>query len=384
MLRNLTRSICLAVAAGAFVSAVFAQTEARITPASSRYVVSTKAGAVNLVSGQVGIVREVGDSGHLFSGDTLEVGDRVSTGANGKTEILLNPGSYLRLGSLSAFEFKTTTLEDLQIELHSGSAVLEVFATEDFTVSISTPRSSFRLIESGVYRIDVDATGVGKIQVEKGKAELGDRNASVVKSGREGLVADGSTSIKKFDRGDRDELDSWSKGRAKELAKLVAGLDRSNMRTSLMRSFLGRQWDLYGSFGLWIYDPFRRSHCFLPFGWGWGSPYGYGFGYNIYYYNLPPVVFTPPPTGVSPGSPVLTVKPGRQPGTPVRPPFTQVQGTSNSTGGNIRTTKPGRGVDINPPFSSDPVRSSSGIVVSPPSAPPVSAPIMDAKPGRRP
>ncbi|MGD9588151.1 MAG: FecR domain-containing protein [Pyrinomonadaceae bacterium] len=384
MLRNLTRTLCLVVAAGALASSVFAQTEGRIAPASSKYVVSTNAGAVNLVSGQVGVVREVGDSGHLFSGDSLEVGDRVSTGRNGKAEILLNPGSYLRLGPLSAFEFKTTSLEDLQIKLHSGSAVLEVFATEDFVVSVTTPKSSFRIIDSGVYRIDVDGMGVGKIQVEKGKAELGDRNASVVKSGREGLVAGGSASIKKFDRGDRDELDSWSKGRAKELAKLVAGLDRSNMRTSLMRSFLGRQWDLYGSFGLWIYDPFRRSHCFLPFGWGWGSPYGYGFGYNIYYYNLPPVVFTPPPSGVTPGSPVLTVKPGRQQGAPVRPPYTQVQGSSESTGSNIRTSKPGRGVGVNPSIASDPIRSSSSTIFSPPSSAPVSAPILDAKPGRKP
>lgn len=383
MLRNLTRALCFAVVAGMLVSVAVAQRETRVAPASSKYVVSTKAGAVNLVSGQVGIVREEGDSGHLFSGDSIEVGDRVSTGANGKAEVLLNPGSYLRIGPLSAFEFKTTSLDDLQIRLDSGSAIFEVFATEDFTVSVSTPKSNFKLIESGVYRIDVDGTGIGRIQVEKGKAELGDQNASVVKKGREGLVENGSANISKFDRGDRDDLDSWSKDRAKELAKLVAGLDRNNMRTALMRSFLGRQWDLYGSFGLWIYDPFRRSHCFLPFGWGWNSPYGYGFGYNIYYYNLPPVVFTPPPSGTGPSASVQTVKPGRLQDAPVRPPFAQVQGSSDATGRNVFTTKPGRGADFEPEVGSAPVRS-SGMISIPPASAPAPAPVLDAKPGRRP
>ena len=59
-------------------------------------------------------------AGCFFKGDTLEIGDRVSTADDGKAEILLNPGSYLRLGGHSAFEFKTTSLDDLQIRLRFG------------------------------------------------------------------------------------------------------------------------------------------------------------------------------------------------------------------------------------------------------------------------
>ncbi len=379
-----SRIISVAVIA-LFVSAgVFGQSSSNSVTASDRYVVSAKAGGVNFVYGSAGVIREAGTSGLLIKGDRLAIGDRVSTGANGRVEVLLNPGSYLRLGANSAFEFKTTSLDDLQIALGSGSALFEVFATKDFAVTVSTPNSSFRLIESGVYRIDVEQDGTGTIAVRKGKAELDDQLATVVKSGREGSLENGRVSVTKYKKSDVDELDGWSKDRAKELAKFSGSLQRDAMRTALMRSYMGRQWNMYSSFGLWVYDPLRRVNCFLPFGWGWGSPYGYGFGTSIYYYNLPPVVFYPPPGGGTP--PVATIrdsKPGRLVDDPVRPPFVHVQGSSNATGANSMV-KPGRADSANPTFGGEPVRSSGGFSTGPVSAPPSSpAPVVvESKPGR--
>ncbi len=339
-----------------FVSSavICAQNDSLGSAAGDRYVISAKAGGVNYVSGSVAVVRTAGKSGQLLKGDRLDVGDRVSTDASGRAEVLLNPGSYLRLGPSSAFEFKTTALDDLQIDLASGSAIFEVFATEDFTVTVNTPKTRFTLIESGIYR--VDAGDGGRVSVWKGKARVGD-DTSIVKSGRQAAMAGLQASIEKFDRDDKDELEVWSKSRAKELAKITGRLQRDNMRTALMRSFLGRQWNIYNSFGLWVYDPFSRSNCFLPFGWGWGSPYGYGFGQNIWYYNLPGPVFYPPTNPTGPVRNISTVKPGQVGGAQVRPPYAQVQGSSGSTGRDVSFVKPGRGIDSNPMITSDPVRS---------------------------
>lgn len=364
-MKNCTsRIFCAAIAAFVFAGLAFAQDDSIAAAAGNKYLISAKAGGVNFVQGSVGIVRTAGKSGLLLKGDKLEIGDRVSTGADGKAEILLNPGSYLRLGANSAFEFKSTSLDDLQIRLDSGSAIFEVFATEDFVVSVNTPKSKLFLIDSGIYRIDVGQGGVGSISVWKGKARIGDDEKAIVKSGREGSMVGSTLSVNKFDRDDKDELELWSKARAKELAKITASLERNSMRTALMRSFLGRQWNMYNSFGLWVYDPFRRNHCFLPFGMGWGSPYGYGFGNNIYYYGLPRVVYYPPtPGGSNPVVPVQEVKTRRLPpvDSPVRPPFAQVQGSSGSTGRDLVEIKPGRGgVDYNPSIGSEPIRSSGG------------------------
>ncbi len=353
--------IVLAIAGTALLAiSVSAQRDTISAAAGDKYVISAKAGGVNFVSGTVGVVRE-GGSGYLLKGDALDIGDRVSTGQDGKAEILMNPGSYLRLGPNSAFEFKTTDLDDLQIRLDAGSAIFEVFATPDFVVTVNTPKTKLSLIDSGIYRIDVAADGIGTVSVWKGKAQIGDDAAAIVKSGREATVTGGEVAITKFDRGDKDEFETWSKDRAKELAKVTARLPRTNMRTALMRSFLGRQWNMYDSFGLWVYNPSCRCSCFLPFGWGWGSPYGYGFGNSIGYYNLPVVVYYPP---VQPGSngTVRETKRHREPLVErvSPPPFVRAQGSSNATGSYVMETKRSRGGDFEPSSGSDAIRSSGG------------------------
>ena len=62
---------------------------------------------------------------------------------------------------------------------------------------------------------------------------------------------------------------------------MTASLSKGNMRNTLSSSFGRGGWNLYDSFGLWLYDPFRRSYCFMPFGSGWYSPYGHDFGPGI-------------------------------------------------------------------------------------------------------
>lgn len=272
-------------------SSAIAQDHTLRSAAGDKWVISAKAGGVNFVQGTVNIARNGGKTGVLLKGDAVEVGDRISTGADGRAEILLNPGSYLRMAENSMFEFKTTHLEDLQVLALKGSVMLEVFAANDFKVAVSTPKQTYDLIESGVYRIDVDAEGNGRIEVWKGKAEVGD---AVLKGGR---VSSLDGQIAKFDRDERDEFETWSRDRAKELAKSTNTLRDKTLRTTLMRSFLGGRWNMYNSFGLWVYDASFGRYCFLPFGYGWSSPYGYGFATDIWWYRLPSRVYYPPSTG---------------------------------------------------------------------------------------
>ncbi|MDQ3219877.1 MAG: FecR family protein [Acidobacteriota bacterium] len=284
-------AVCLAVMALAFSTS--AQNETIAAAAGDKFVISAKAGGVNFVEGTVSVVRTYGKSGYLLKGDRLQIGDRVSTGTDGKAEILLNPGSYLRLGGNSEFEFKTTSLDDLQLRLNAGSAMLEVFADDEFAVNILTPKTKFNLVDSGIYRVDVSNSGDGKIAVWKGRATIGDLPEAVVKGGREGSLAGSGAAIAKFDRDEKDGLELWSKARAKELAKISNKLKSDNLRPSLMNSYIERRWNMYNSFGLWVYDPFWRVNCFLPFGQSWYSPYGYGFGQSIWNYNLPVRFYQP-------------------------------------------------------------------------------------------
>ena len=293
---KVNRRFITAFVIGLIVSTgVFAQKKGQHqvdTAIADKYIISAKAGRVNYVSGTVTVFRSDHTGGQLLKGDDIEIGDKVSTAADGRIEVLLNPGSYVRVGANSTFEFRSTDLEDLKIKLEKGSAMFEVFAADDFTVSVYTPTGKAVLIESGVYRIDVNSDGTSTIAVSEGKANVG--LAKPIKGGRAALIGVASATAVKFDRGKRDDLAEWSRSRAKGLASMTASLQNDNVRHSLLTSFNGGGWGVYNSFGLWVFNPFLGSYCFLPFGYDWYSPYGHSYRNGLYWYRMPPTVYTPP------------------------------------------------------------------------------------------
>lgn len=300
-----------------FSLATFAQSNKRT---ADLYVISAKAGGVNFASGKIVSVGRDGKRGSLSKGDTVAVGDRVSTGADGKLEVLLNPGSFVRLAENSEFEFVSTALDDLQIKLVRGSAVFEVIAANKFEARVITPKTVFTLIKSGVYRVDVTNDQTARIEVWKGKAEIADNSEQTIKGGQSATVTGGQATVAKFNRSDRDVLDLWSKDRAKELAKINETLQNRAMNRSLVSSFSQNQWSLYNNFGLWVQDPFSRNYCFLPFSYGWNSPYGYYYQRDIWSYRLPTqVYYSPSQNGQSNGvvvnnrPPINTPPAGGQP-----------------------------------------------------------------------
>ena len=361
MKRNLLRvlsSMTIVLLLSAFT---YAQDSRVLSAAGDMYVISAKGGGVNFVEGKVSIARKQGKSGYLLKGDSIEINDKVSTGASGKAEILLNPGSYLRLAENSTFEFVSTELENLQIKLNSGSAIFEVFADDEFRVAIDTPKTNFFLIQSGIYRIDILPDGSEKIEVWKGRAQIGQAENNIIKGGKFAVIKNGQPQIEKFDRDEKDDFEVWSKARAKELAKINSKLERQTVKTSLINSYNQRGWNLYDSFGVWIYNSFYGSYCFLPFGYGWRSPYGYGFGYNFNDYRLPWYVYNQPPTNsqtpVVNNNPTIADQRIAKPSRAIVPPFERV-----------------RGNEVREPVNNDmydqrtPARNSSPMLIPPPAS----------------
>jgi hypothetical protein len=296
MKKSLLSAAAIAVMGLLFSGFSFAQDDKMVSAAAGMYVISAKAGGVNYVEGKVSIVRKDGKSGALLKSDNIEIGDKVSNGADGKAEILLNPGSFVRLGANAEFEFQTTDLDNLKLKLSAGSAIFEVYADNEFKVTLDLPDTDIELTKSGVYRVDVLADGSGKISVWKGKVLVGEEKAEV-KAGKSAIVKGKLASgIAKFDRDNKDALDIWSDLRAKEASRINKRLQRDALSNSLLSAYNRGGWNLYGTFGLWVYDRFTGRWCFLPFGSGWSSPYGYGYGFNIYNCQLPPVIWTSPNT----------------------------------------------------------------------------------------
>lgn len=252
---------------------------------STQYVVSAKAGGINFVSGEVATTRKSTTVAVPASTlDTLESGDKIQTGADGRAEILLNPGSYLRVGENSVIEFIDTSLDSLRFRLSSGVALIEVAGDDDEVapVEFTIAGSSVRFDKKGLYRIQYREPETATVSVLKGRVKIGDEK---VGDGKEILFDRGrQVAVTKFDKKEQDAFAQWSGDRAKTVAEANARLSKdtvSRLSSGYRNSFSGGR---RGFSGYWLYDPFFRSRTFLPFYSGWSSPYGHryhrGFGFS--------------------------------------------------------------------------------------------------------
>jgi hypothetical protein len=231
--------------------------------AQSQYVVSVKAGVVNIVEGDVSFVRD-GKTDMLIAGDTLRAGDSVKTGRDGRAEILLNPGSYLRLSANTEFVFSDTRIHLLELKLTSGSAIIEASVIVQ-AITVVTQQGQYSLIDGGLYRFNIAANESSEILTRKGKLLVG---GVVVKEGKKALIATGAPAITPFNKKVEDDFDLWSK----ERARVIVAANKKLSNRALMRSN-----SLSMSGNSWVFNPFTGSYTFLPGFWGVASPYGYGY-----------------------------------------------------------------------------------------------------------
>lgn len=261
-------ALALAVLCFALCAPGFAQTTPPIAPLQTEqiYVISAKAGGVSQIEGDVKVKRDGAaiDAGQVLAkGDVLRDKDRVVTGTDGRAEILLNPGSYLRIGENAEFELTVASLDSLQIQIVRGSAIVEantIGGDKGANVSIVTGQTTVRLEKAGLYRIN--ATGAAtEIYVWEGAARVG---SQIVKSGRRITIGAGASAaaIAKFDRSNLDSLDRWSASRADELAKLNERLERVALESTLASNSWNS--DSYFSSGYWVFDRRTRTWCYVP------------------------------------------------------------------------------------------------------------------------
>ena len=264
-----------------------------------RYVVSAKAGGVNMVTGDVMVKHQgVTDWEPLTSKDDLHAGESVKTGSYGRAEVLLNPGSYLRIAENSEFEMTDPSLDSLRIKIVEGSALLEVTGADETKTSIEaiTPQSRIIIDRRGLYRINLTSTNRTDLLVRKGRAIVsGDGTPSTtVKDGKMASISGSQLVVAKFDKKDQDAFDVWSKDRGAALVAANSRVSQGEIARNYSR--YGSGWGPwgYGGYGssyryggLWIFDPFIGYHTFFPFYSGWYSPYGhhYRHGFGISPFN---------------------------------------------------------------------------------------------------
>ncbi len=227
-------------------------------------VISARSGMVNFVEGQVRIAEQpVKLDGAIFP--EVKVGQTLTTQA-GFAEVLLTPGVFLRLDRNSSFRMIANKLTDTQVEILSGSALVEANEIlKDNRISVKMGDSETALVKRGLYHFNADA---GQIRAFDGKAEVnaGDKSAEL-KGGRT-LLVDSSLTADKFNKNKaKGELYAWSQQRdyRLELANISAarGMNRQSLTTSMWA------WDPWLS--MFTFMP-RSGYIYSPFGFSWYSP----------------------------------------------------------------------------------------------------------------
>jgi hypothetical protein len=283
-----------------------------------KFGISAKAGGVNAVTGRVMVAR-VGQAPQLLTNqDDLVSGDVVTTGAASQAEVLLNPGSYLRVAENSEFVLVDNSLDNLLVKLVKGSVIVEATGMDniDLRIAIATNRERLTIVRPGIYRINAQ-TGTTELLVRKGRVAISDNPRDIVKGGKKLTFAGGSALTAKLDKHDKDLFDNWSKERGETLARANQRLSARTLNGYLSTADWG--WASrasFGRWGVWTWSPLLGCRTFLPFYYGWATPYGqyYGLYYTLgdYYPGMgccngqninrqPMIVNNPPSSGGSSG-----------------------------------------------------------------------------------
>lgn len=242
--------------------------------AQAQYLVSSKAGFVNRVEGTVNLKSPdnvLESLSKASMGTQMKEGDRLSTTADSHAELLLSPGSYLRLNEKTQIEAVRTMFDNTRFDIIQGSVILEIGEIDkNLPLEIGTPRSVVAINKMGIYRIDVVGKDVA-VSVRKGEAYLGTRDQLLAKSASKiggnkvyRLIGDAAPQTAKLSTKVFDAFDQWSFLQAESLVAANYGtLTRARSRGALLSG--------------WIYDPFSNRYTFIPGSWRYATPYGFAY-----------------------------------------------------------------------------------------------------------
>jgi len=229
--------------------------------------ISARSGLIHYVEGTA-LVN--GDQTNLTAGKFYSV-DQGSTfrTKEGRAEILLNPGVFLRVAHNTAIKMISSKLDDTQVEIQRGVAMMEVDElAKDNHVSVKVGDAILAPRKAGLYEIDAEAR---EVRVFKGSVEA-TLNATTLKAGEGKMLSLAPTLAEsKFDKKNTDALYAWSNARAGFLAQ--ANRDVSWSRASLYGTpgHSLSMWAWYPDLGMFTFLP-GRGRIYSPFGWYFFSP----------------------------------------------------------------------------------------------------------------
>jgi hypothetical protein len=234
-------------------------------------------GTVNYVEGQAYAADQPLDKDSIGK-VTLEPGQTLNTDT-GKTELLLTPGVFLRVGDNSSVKMISAGLENTEVRLEKGHAMIEVDQIyPQNNLRVDEGDASARILKPGLYDFDLRQ---GEMRVFDGEAmvNVGDRQVRVKGDHELAVTAGALYKTAKFDKKSVDDNDlyRWSSLRSDYEAE--ANVDAAHI---VYANGWGPYWNagFWGpgwGWGGWYWDPWFSAYTFMPVGGIFYSPFGWGF-----------------------------------------------------------------------------------------------------------
>ena len=235
--------------------------------ASAQSVISAHSGVIHYVEGDVSVD---GSAVHPKFAEFPEVkaGQLVAT-TEGRAEILLTPGVFLRMAENTSVRMLANALADTRLEVVSGSALVEIGELlEHNAISFEAAGVHMELAKKGLYRINASPANLrvyeGQARVSSGSENLAARKGHQVDLGSANLADT------RFDAKDTDAFYRWSSRRAEYVAAANVISARVSSNSSYSSGFTNNP-------GAWSWNPYFGMFTFLPASGVYWSPFGAPF-----------------------------------------------------------------------------------------------------------
>jgi len=352
--------------------------------------ISAHSGMIHYVEGKVLLEGQPVDPKF---GEFPEVkNNQVLQTEEGRAEVLLTPGVFLRVSENSSFRMLSNQLSDTALEALSGSTLIEVDELlKDNAITVRYKDATVSLSKRGLYRFDAEAA---RFRVYDGEAEAiyGVKTVQVHKGKQ--VELDEALTATSFDVKDTDSFYNWASRRSEYVAAANVSSARAAGNSGLGAGCGGfattngtpcnSGYGAYGNYGygspygMWAWNPYYGMFAYVPgmgygyspFGWALYSPYTVGSIFVPGYYspygtNAPRYTNTSSsPTALSGSrqSPASLSSSGAGSSTPLRAAGTSsgVSGSSGGSSGAVRSGGSSGGGSVSGGSVSGGARSSGG------------------------
>jgi hypothetical protein len=252
-----------------------------VSVSSAQSVTSAHSGTLHYFDGDVSID---GAAVQAQVGRFSEIKEQsVLRTRQGRAEVLLTPGVFLRIGENSAIKMLDNRLIATRVEIMSGNAMIESddpqMSIKNSPVTLIYKDYEITLLKHGLVEISSDPS---QMKVYNGEAQVvADKGRVTVTEGHL-LPFSAALVAEKFNDKVGDDLYLWARDRGQAISAANmssartlgtgGGLDCTGFVTNCTNGAGGGAWN-----GGWYYNPYFNMYTYVPGSGMLWSPFGYGF-----------------------------------------------------------------------------------------------------------